>query len=102
MRLSLLLFLLAAPVFGESPNAAKPKTLAIAAAANLKSAAEELKAAFEREQPGAEVSLTLGASGAFFAQLQNGAPFDLFLSADREYPDRLVALKLAAASLPNA
>ena len=98
MRLSLLLFLLAAPVFGESPNAAKPKTLAIAAAANLKSAAEELKAAFEREQPGAEVSLTLGASGAFFAQLQNGAPFDLFLSADREYPDRVVALQLAAAA----
>jgi molybdate transport system substrate-binding protein len=70
-------------------------TVSVAAAANLKAAAEELKKAFEAEEPGAEVALTLGASGTFFAQLQNGAPFDLFLSADREYPAKVVAAGLA-------
>jgi molybdate transport system substrate-binding protein len=41
--------------------------------------------------------LTLGASGALFAQLQNGAPYDLFLSADREFPARVIAAGLGAA-----
>jgi molybdate transport system substrate-binding protein len=72
-------------------------TVAVAAAANLKTAAEELKRGFEAEHPDAEVALTLGASGAFLAQLQNGAPFDLFLSADREYPQKAVAAGLAKA-----
>ncbi len=70
-------------------------TVAVAAAANLKAAAEELRKGFEAEQPGVAVALTFGASGSFFAQLQAGAPFDLFLSADREYPARVVAAGLA-------
>ena len=72
-------------------------TLSVGAAANLKLAAQELALAFEAERPGVKVALTFGASGTFFAQIQNGAPFDLFLSADREYPDRVVAEKLGAA-----
>jgi molybdate transport system substrate-binding protein len=74
------------------------RPLTVAAAANLKNAAEELKEAFEAERPDAHVALTFGASGAFFAQLQNGAPFDVFLSADREYPAKVIAAKLGAAS----
>ena len=42
------------------------------------------------------MEVTYGASGSFFAQLKNGAPFDLFLSADKEYPLRLVEVGLAA------
>jgi len=71
------------------------QALVVAAAANLKTAAVALKQAFEAAHPGVEVALTFGASGTFFAQLQNGAPYDLFLSADREYPARLVAAGLA-------
>lgn len=67
----------------------------VAAAASLKPAAEELAAAFQAARPDVEIELTFGASGTFFAQLQQGAPFDLFLSADREYPARLVAAGLA-------
>jgi molybdate transport system substrate-binding protein len=85
--------LLAAPARADSPG----RTISVAAAANLKTAAEELKNGFEAEHPGVEVMLTLGASGTFFAQIQNGAPFDLFLSADREFPAKVVAGKLGAA-----
>lgn len=89
-----LALLLALPARADGPG----KTLAVAAAANLKTAAEELARAFEAARPGTSVTLTLGASGALFAQLQQGAPFDLFLSADREYPARLVAAGLANAA----
>lgn len=71
--------------------------IVVAAAASLKPAAHALKAAFEAARPEVEVALTFGASGAFFAQAQQGAPFDLLLSADREYPARLVAAGLARA-----
>ncbi len=89
-----LALLLALPARALAPA----RTLTVAAAANLRAAAEELKQGFEAEQPGVEVALTLGASGTFFAQLRNGAPFDVFLSADREYPARLVAARLGAAA----
>lgn len=74
------------------------RQLAVAAAANMKSAAEELKRRFEAQHPDVDVVLTFGASGAFFAQIQAGAPFDLFLSADREYPSKLVEARLGDAA----
>jgi molybdate transport system substrate-binding protein len=86
--------LLAAPAPGGAPR----RAVAVAAAANLRIAAEELKRAFEAGQPGVEVTLTFGASGTFFSQLVNGAPFDLLLSADRDYPARLIAAGLGAAA----
>jgi molybdate transport system substrate-binding protein len=86
--------LLSLPTLAAEPG----RTLTVAAAANLKIAVEELKKGFEAEHPGVEVALTIGASGAFFAQIQNGAPFDLFLSADREYPGKLVEAKLGNAA----
>jgi molybdate transport system substrate-binding protein len=89
-----LALLLAAP--GLAQGAKKPIT--VAAAANLKAAAEELKKAFETEHPEVDVALTFGASGTFFAQIQNGAPFDVFLSADREYPAKVIEAKLGAAA----
>jgi molybdate transport system substrate-binding protein len=95
-RLRLLLAtlpLLAAPALAAAP----PRTLAVAAAANLKAAVGDLARAFEADRPGVEVGVSTGASGTLFAQVQNGAPFDLFLSADREYPARLVAAGLGAA-----
>jgi molybdate transport system substrate-binding protein len=84
---SLLVLLAAASARAEAPR----EIVTVAAAANLKLAADELKRAFQAAHPGVEVALTFGASGAFFAQARNGAPFDVFLSADREYPQRLVA-----------
>ena len=76
---------------------AQTRALTVAAAANLKPAMEELKKGFEAESPGVEVAVTTGASGVFFAQLQHGAPFDLFFSADRDYPRKVVEAGLASA-----
>ena len=100
IRRGLLAALLALASLAATPASAQQarRALSVAAAANLKTAAEELKRGFEAERPGVEVTLTLGASGTFFSQIQNGAPFDLFLSADRDYPARLVAAGLGAAA----
>jgi molybdate transport system substrate-binding protein len=83
------LLLVLAPARGAAPGT-PARILAVAAAANLEPVLPELAAAFEAEHPGAAVRVTLGASGSFFAQIRNGAPFDVFLSADAEYPRRLV------------
>jgi molybdate transport system substrate-binding protein len=65
-------------------------TLSIAAAANLTYALDGLDAEFNRAEPGVKVTTALGASGSLVAQIRNGAPFDLFLGADREFPAALV------------
>ena len=64
--------------------------IAVAAAADLKFAMGELAANFEK-QTGTKVNVTYGSSGNFFSQIQNGAPFDLFFSADVEYAKKLEA-----------
>jgi molybdate transport system substrate-binding protein len=62
--------------------------LTVAAASDLQSALPELTAEFEKET-GQQVRLIFGSSGNFFTQAENGAPFDVFLSADIDYPRRL-------------
>jgi molybdate transport system substrate-binding protein len=60
----------------------------IAAAADLKFALTEIAARFKGET-GVPVNLTFGSSGNFFRQIQQGAPFELFLSADENYVEQL-------------
>ncbi|MEZ5615292.1 MAG: molybdate ABC transporter substrate-binding protein [Rhodocyclaceae bacterium] len=62
----------------------------VAAAADLKFALTEIAAAHARAG-GGRVSLSFGSSGAFRRQIAQGAPFELFLSADEAYVDALVA-----------
>ncbi len=64
--------------------------VAIAAASDLNFAFKELIAEFEAKT-GDRVKLSLGSSGNFFSQIQNGAPYDLYFSADVRYPERLIA-----------
>jgi molybdate transport system substrate-binding protein len=71
------------------------RTVSVAAAADLKFALDDLVGSFEAAHPEIGVEVTYGSSGNFFAQLSNRAPFDLFLSADVEYPRRLVEDGLA-------
>jgi molybdate transport system substrate-binding protein len=72
-------------------------TLTIAAAADLNFAMEEVSKEFRKEYPAIELKVVYGSSGNFYSQIQNHAPFDLFLSADVEYPRRLAQEQLAAA-----
>ncbi len=67
------------------------ETLTVAAAADLKFALEDCLDAFCREHPGVDVKASYGSSGILCSQIANGAPFDLFLSADRKYPENLLA-----------
>lgn len=72
-----------------APAAAAQRPLKVAAAANVRGAFEEIERAFERAHPEIDVEVTYGASGNFFAQIVQGAPFDLFLSADAIHPEKL-------------
>jgi molybdate transport system substrate-binding protein len=69
------------------------ETLTVAAAADLQPVMTEIAARFE-QQSGARVKLSFGSSGNFFAQIENGAPYDVFFSADVDYPTKLQAAGL--------
>ena len=69
-------------------SAAQAEEVAVAAASDLNFAIKELIAEYEK-QSGHHVKLSLGSSGNFYAQLQQGAPFDLYFSADIGYPKKL-------------
>lgn len=64
--------------------------LVVAAAADLSAALKEVSDGYEKKT-GVKVKLSFGASGALTQQIQNGAPFDLFFSADMDYPHQLIA-----------
>jgi molybdate transport system substrate-binding protein len=61
----------------------------VAAAADLRCAMDSLIVLFSRQNPNITVKVTYGSSGNFFEQIRNGAPFDLFFSADIDYPRQL-------------
>lgn len=71
---------LATPAGGVGP--------AVAAASDLKFALDEVAALF-RQRTGQAVRITYGSSGNFFRQISQGAPFELFLSADEQLVERL-------------
>ena len=66
----------------------------VAAAADLNVGLSEIVAHYEK-QTGQLVEISFGSSGNFFHQIQNGAPFDIFFSADVDYPQKLIAAGLA-------
>ena len=75
----------------ERAPAARAETVTIAAAADLTYCIEDLNRSYQQSHPGTELKLSAGSSGNFSSQIQNGAPFDVFLSADIQYPKNLAA-----------
>lgn len=67
----------------------------IAVAANVSYAIDELKAEFAKTNPDTKVQVTLGSSGKLTAQIKNGAPYGLFVSANMKYPQALYDDKIA-------
>jgi molybdate transport system substrate-binding protein len=79
-------------------SCAAAEHVAVAAAANLVYVLEPLNVEFAMGNPGVDVRSEIGASGSLVAQISNGAPYDVFLSADMEYPKKLVQAGGAEAS----
>lgn len=98
MRLLTLAFLICATGLSPSAFGQPPRTVSIAAAANFVYALDALHAELERTAPDLTLIVTTGASGSLFAQIAHGAPFDVFLSADTDYPERAIAAGLAPAT----
>ncbi len=71
----------------------KAQEITVAAAADLQFAMQDVAARFQK-QTGKTVKLIYGSSGNFFQQIQNGAPFDMFFSANLDYPKKLEAAGL--------
>ncbi len=68
---------------------ARADEVQVAVAANFTAAAKLIAAGFERES-GHRIISSFGSTGSFYAQIRNGAPFDMLLAADEETPARLV------------
>ena len=81
-----LIFVLATLLFASAAQAAEVK---VAVAANFAQTLKDIAVEFEKDT-GHKISISQGASGKFYAQISNGAPFEVFLSADDETPTKLV------------
>lgn len=75
------------------PRFSAAQEIKVAAAADLQFALQDIATRFQNES-GKTVKVTFGSSGNFFAQIQNGAPFDVFFSANLDYPKKLEAAGL--------
>src|SRR5205823_12709373 len=86
----------AGPTAGTSPTtsvatqSAQPMTLQILGAASLKGALDKVKIAYEGSHPGTTISFSTDSSAALETQIEQGAPADVFLSADTVNPNKLV------------
>jgi molybdate transport system substrate-binding protein len=91
MQLLFAMFFLVAATGGAAARESAPgENVSVAAAANFVYALEALNAAFAARAPDVKVTVATGASGNLVAQIEQGAPYDIFLSADRQYPQALV------------
>lgn len=79
-----------------SATTARADSLTIVAASDLKFAMAELVEQYRLQHPGDDIRVIYGSSGKFATQIRNGAPFDMYFSADVEYPRMLEADGLTA------
>jgi molybdate transport system substrate-binding protein len=91
----MLMMVLAVGVNTGDAQGSRTREVRVAAASDLKFALDEMLEAFHAHHSDIHAQVTYGSSGNFFAQLSNRAPFDLFLSADVEYPRKLIEQGLA-------
>ena len=96
MKMSRLLSTLLAGFVAMPVHAGK---ITVAAAADLKFAMDEIVLQFAKIHPGDEIAVVYGSSGKFHSQIQQDAPFDMFFSADIEYPQILAKAGLAASAV---
>ena len=90
------LFIVALLLLANTANAEK---ITVAAAADLKFAMDEIVTVFNSTHPGNEVEVVYGSSGKFHTQIHQGAPYDIYFSADIGYPRELVKKGLASSEV---
>ncbi|MDP2153351.1 MAG: molybdate ABC transporter substrate-binding protein [Methylotenera sp.] len=86
-------------LLGAYSHVASAGNLLVAVASDLQFAMAEMAATFEKANPGIHIETVSGSSGKFYQQIANGAPFDLYFSADIEYPRKLRENGLAASEV---
>lgn len=96
MRLVTLLIVVGCLLLAPTAHADK---ITVAAAADLKFAMDEIVTGFTKSHSGDEVHVVYGSSGKFYAQIQQGAPYDLYFSADSAYPRELAKQGRAASQV---
>ena len=85
------------PIQADTDNTTKQsQTLRIAAAANLSDVLPEIIAGYKMDEnlPAQEIEVSYASSGKLYAQITSGAPYDIFLSANQEFPAKLAKEKL--------
>ena len=85
------------PIQADTDNTTKQsQTLRIAAAANLSDVLPEIIAGYKTDKnlPAQEIEVSYASSGKLYAQITSGAPYDIFLSANQEFPAKLAKEKL--------
>jgi molybdate transport system substrate-binding protein len=87
---------LAAVLCAGVARGATAQEITVSAAASLQNAMREIGAAYQAASPGAKVNFNFAASGALLAQIAQGAPVDVFASADGETMDKAQAQRLIA------
>jgi molybdate transport system substrate-binding protein len=87
--------LIVAIVLALTSHVCAAQEITVAAAADLQFAMPDMAAQFQK-QTGKSVKVIYGSSGNFFQQIQNGAPFDMFFSANLDYPRKLETAGLIA------
>lgn len=97
MRTILLIFSILISITTQSTLA---QPISIAAAADLRFAMSELTKEFNKTNPNIKIDVIYGSSGNLYQQIVNRAPYDVFFSADKAFPNKLDSLNLAE-SKPN-
>ena len=90
----LLLLLILLPSLVEAKRVVK-----VAAAANLRYVLEQIRQDYEKAHPNDDIEITFGSSGTLTGQIVNGAPFDLFMAADIDFPKKVYQAGYAASSV---
>lgn len=80
-------------------GAARAEKIIVAAAADLKFAMDEIVDSFRKSNPSHEIEVIYGSSGKFHTQIQRGAPYDLYFSADIAFPRELARAGFAASEV---
>ncbi len=79
--------------------AGRAETITVAAASDLAFALDEIVSAFESSHPSDRIEVVYGSSGKFHTQIRQGAPYDLYFSADIALPRQLAASGFAASEV---